>query len=219
MTTGRHYIISENPKKGLEEKVKRYYSDPIEYEEDQISNVEIVCVSNYSDAIAVYQKIREKEFSNGKNENYWYYIVLDQKGYEEFKILRNDQKFKLLDIKSHEEEEIRIDKLEYINLGINGGALKGKKMFYETALNFWISAVNKIIKDNNHLDVDLHGGTYNPISLETLETLCANSCANLSLFINKGEFVSSIEVDNGSHSGTFFIETIDEYFLLDVYCP
>ncbi|MFK8005873.1 MAG: hypothetical protein AB8H03_05865 [Saprospiraceae bacterium] len=219
MRQGRHYIISSDPQKGLREKVIKYYSDPIEYEYDLQNEVEIICISTFSDAINIFQKLNEDNRKNQSSKNLWYYILINKKGYEEFKSLRKEQKFNLLDLGNHNKKGVNMDKLEYHNISLNGGAIKAKKEYYETALDFWVSAVNKTQIDNSSIEVDLYGGSYNPISLETLKIVVSNSCTKIDNYINEDEFISSIEINNGPFSGTFFIETINEYTLIDVYCP
>ena len=219
MEKGKFYIISNDPRKELKGRVLKNYSDPFEYEDDTQNKVEIVTISNYLDATEIYKKIRHYERQNQSPENLWYLMLLNQKGYEEFKYLRKEQHFKLLDLRNHNKRAVNLEKLEYLNMAMNGGAIRAKKEYYTTALDFWVSAVIKSQLDKSHLDVDLDGGTYNPISLETLENLILNYCGRLESYINKDQFVSSIEVDNGSYSGTFFVETINEYLLIDVHCP
>jgi len=97
--------------------------------------------------------------------------------------------------------------------------IKGKKSDFKSAFNFWVNSVTKIVNDNFEIDADLDGGTYNPITLKTLEKLIENSCGRLASYLEKDKFISAIELQNNSEkSGCYFVETTDEYYLIDVHC-
>ncbi len=167
MNQGNFYILSNHPNKDFKQVLSGIEFQKYKVEYDSVNDTNILICSDLEDARKAYfELVKSKE---GETSNYWYYIVLNEMGYIEFKALRNTQKFRLSDIKDYKNEDIDLSKLEYQFIGsFGGGVLKGKKTDFKSALNFWINSITKITNDNIGINADLFGGTYNPVSLKSL---------------------------------------------------
>lgn len=219
MLREKYYIIAENPKIGLENALHK-----IEVNENSITNIgniEVLELSNYVKAKAIHWKLVQPLGVNNPDTNYWYYILLNKTGFQEYKDLRDKQLFTLKDLMNSSKEKIDLNKLTIKKrLLYGGGVISGKKEDFDSAFNFWVNSVTKIINEKFDINADLFGGTYNPISLKTLEVLVGNACGSLSDYLNAENFVSAIEMDNNfKDSGCFFVETKEEFYLIDVFCP
>ncbi|PHN06995.1 hypothetical protein [Flavilitoribacter nigricans] len=218
MKKEKFYIVVINTSVNLDEVIAKGGITPnLSINEGKLKAIEFI---NYEDAQKVYQKIVQPLGLNNPDTNYWNFLLLNEIGFKEYIELKDDQKFTLQDLRNKEEEIIDLTKLVVqTKEPFGGGVIKGNKSEFTSPFNFWVNSVTKIIKDNFEIDADLYGGTYNPISLSTLEKLVTGSCGSLNLYLNTKEFVSAIELQNNSKkSGCFFVETENDYFLIDIHC-
>lgn len=207
------YLIIKNPSDEIEQSVTRLNTSPKPL--INTKNLQTLSFSDYWEAIKTSQGINQTTDSDQ-----YCSFVLNELGYQDFLELKDQQKFTIADLKNKDSEPIDLTKLEIkTKAPFGGGVIKGKKKDFPSAFNFWVNSITKITIEKFEIEADLDGGTYNPISLQTLEELVTNACGNLNQIIDKNMFVSAIELQNNStKSGCFFVETIEEYFLIDVCC-
>lgn len=184
---------------------------------ERVADLESLKFEDATSAKALWLKLVEP-----RHEHYWYYTLLNAQAYEELKSLRATQAFRLEDLKNV--EGVRASNhqrgaLRYLKKYPLGGTLMvAKRSAFKSALHFWVASVDKVVRDRRDINADLHGGSYNPVSLEKLKVLVTKACAELPK-VCEASFVSAIQLDNSLvNEQCFFIETHDEYYLLDVHC-
>ncbi|WP_421798375.1 hypothetical protein [Haliscomenobacter sp.] len=162
----------------------------------------------------------------GVESGYWYYTMLNEDGFNAYSRLFEKRAFSKLDFSSFIEKPFVLKPfyLNYDPLNSYGSyALRAKKGQFDGALDFWVNAIKKALADRKDLNADLSGGSYNPVDFELLETLSVAACCPISSVLEPTTFISAMEMSHEirekSWSNWFFVETTNEYLLVDLCCP
>lgn len=163
----------------------------------------------------------------GVESGYWYYTMLNEDGFNAYSRLFEERAFSKLDFSSFVEKPFVLKPfyLNYDPLNSYGSyALRAKKEQFDGALDFWVNAIKKALADRKDLNADLSGGSYNPVDFELLESLSVAACCPISSVLEPTTFIAAMEMSHeirkkDNSSNWFFVETTNEYVLVDSCCP
>lgn len=158
---------------------------------------------------------------------FWYYTMLNEDGFNAYSRLFKKRAFSKLDFSRFVEKPFHLKPfyLNYDPINSYGSyALRAKKEQFDGALDFWVNAIKKALADRKDLNADLSGGSYNPVDFELLESLSVAACCPISSVLDPTTFISAMEMSHEirekmNRSNWFFVETTNEYLLVDLCCP
>ena len=162
-----------------------------------------------------------------EESNYWYYTMLNENGFKAYSRLFEKRAFSKLDFSNSVEKpfDLKSFHFDYDHLNSYGSyVLRAGKEQFDSALDFWVNAIQKVLADQKALNADLSGGSYNPIDFELLEGLFAAACCPISSVLDSATFIAAMEMSHeirkkGNRYNWFFVETTNKYLLVDVSCP
>ena len=219
-----YFIVSEHPDKTLDGALHEVAEGPFPCVREREPAIEVATLPARDLAWQVYMKLVQRQEPNPERNNGWFMTLLSPVGLEEFRALRAGQAFVRQDLQRYDRGLIDLERarLRYQHRGMNGVALVGARGDFASA---WVFFLNAAAKFDAELGTDspelLDGGTFNPVSLATLDRSLRESCSRASLHFEPEAFVAAIQLDHSilHSSGCFFVETREDYLLLDLHCP
>jgi len=162
-----------------------------------------------------------------EESSYWYYTLLNEDSFKVYSSLFEKRAFSKLDFFRFVEKpfDLKPFYLSYDHLNSYGSyVLRAEKERFDSALDFWVNAIQKVLADQKELNADLSGGSYNPVDLELLESLVVAACCPISSILDPTTFITAMEMSHeirkkDNSSNWFFVETTKEYLLVDLCCP
>lgn len=220
------YLISTHPARDFEDRIRFVLGEEraakIQVEWLAADEVEVAAFPESETALKVYKFVIYRSEKYPESDSYWHYRLLDENAFLEFKTLNKSQLFGLLEMSKVNVPELKLNDfgLTYQFRGMNGTVMKAEQRAYSSAIDFWVNAIQKLQLDQLDVSVDLYGGSYNPVSVSSMENTISSACGVLSSYLDPDTVVSVIDINHGSRgTACFFVETQQEYFVIDLCCP